>query len=84
MTQQNVWLTPNLPQDIVTQQNVWLTHNLPQDIVTQQNVWLTDELTAKTNELAKLRQSSTEITCKLKSELAHKSEDSAFLNVSGI
>ena len=49
--------------------------------MTQQNVWLTDELTAKTNELGKLRQSSTEITCKLKSELAQKSEETAFLNV---
>ena len=55
--------------------------NYRQDIVTQQNVWLTDELTAKTNELGKLRQSSTEITCKLKSELAQKSEETAFLNV---
>ena len=50
--------------------------------MTQQNTWLTDELTAKTTELGKLRQSSTEITCKLKSELAQKSEETAFLNVS--
>lgn len=54
---------------------------ISQDIVTQQNTWLTDELTAKTNELSKLRQSTTEITCQLKSELAQKTEETAFLNV---
>ena len=45
---------------------------------------MSDELAAKTDELSKLRQSSTEIACKLKSELAEKSEEAAFLNVSSV
>lgn len=61
--------------------NLWLTINFVQDIVSQQNVWLTDELTVKTDELSKLRQKSTEISCKLKSELAERTEEAAFLNV---
>eukprot|EP00116_Pleurobrachia_bachei_P008136 sb/3468398/ len=54
------------------------------DLVTEQTKWLTEELSSKTEELSKLRQSTTESICRLKSELAEKSEEVAFLSVSSI
>eukprot|EP00116_Pleurobrachia_bachei_P002069 sb/3462331/ len=51
------------------------------DLVTEQTKWLTEELSSKTEELSKLRQSTTESICRLKSELAEKSEEVAFLSI---